>query len=616
MEGIDLVLMEKSLKTRDQLLAATSRAAQELLSGGKDFDESVNTVLTILGEATNVDRVYVWNIHESPHPEINPELHTTQLYEWSLGAEPQQDLEICTNRPVSEAIPTWIDTFMSGKCVNNLVKNMPILEQEQLSPQGIISIMTAPIIFSGKLWGFIGFDDCHSEYIWSEPEENILRAAGMIVGAAIHNHMINDALEEANVQLAEAAEKARELAEEARLANEAKGDFLANMSHEIRTPMNAIMGILQLVLKTELQVQQREYLDKIDFSTKALLRIINDILDFSKIEAGMMDMEVIPFKVQDIITGVIDLTKHRVEDKGLTMTVELDPKVNELYFGDALRLNQILTNLCTNAIKFTSEGQIAIEVKLLARSEIEATLLFSVTDTGIGMTKDQQKKLFSAFTQADTSITRRYGGTGLGLALCKRLANLMGGDIWCESEAGKGSTFSFTVRYSILSSGINIDEIDALTSSKISQQEKELDIMKDFENKRILLVEDNEINQIVTREPLVQANLTVDVANNGIEALEAINKNEYDLIIMDIQMPEMDGLTATKLIREKEELNWLPIIALTAHAMYDDREKSKDAGMNAHMTKPINILELFLCLAEWLGKGQKAKEAGVPLSQL
>jgi len=733
---------EKLLETRDRLLQATSQAAQVLLSEGTDFSESVNKVLHILGEATDVDRVYVWSIHPSPNPEINPELHTSQLYEWSLGAEPQQDLDICTNRPVSEAIPTWIDTFLSGRCINNLVKNMPILEQEQLIPQGIISIITAPIIFNGELWGFIGFDDCHSEYIWSEPEENILRAAGMIIGAAIQNHMANDALEEANALLADAAETARELAEQARLANDAKGDFLANMSHEIRTPMNAIIGILQLVLRTPLSSIQRDYLEKIDFSTKALLHIVNDILDFSKIEAGMMDMEEIPFFVEDVISGVNDLIKHRLEEKNLTMSTEIDANISGQYFGDPHRVSQILTNLCTNAIKFTGEGHISVTAKLIDMNDIFATLLFSVKDTGIGMSPEQQQRVFSAFTQADTSITRRYGGTGLGLTLCKKLANLMGGDIWCESEAGKGSTFSFTIRLgrislsdrietlpgsvkdlnvliveketsfqsglfdllhslgfrmlkrvpaieqalekatsadatqhldiiffgqgnkdagrfyplspyaasdrqircpafvlieddehtapsfpnvttnvikkpisasSVYNAILNSFDDEVLLNPQLREQQIERDMMKVYAKSRILLVEDNEINQLVAKEILMQADLVVDIADNGVEALEALNKNEYDLILMDIQMPEMDGLTATKLIREKEDLRWLPIVALTAHGMPEDRQKSIDSGMNAHITKPIDNAALFGCLSQWLEKGRRAKEAGVSL---
>ncbi|MDL2316054.1 response regulator [Desulfovibrio sp. OttesenSCG-928-A18] len=720
--------MEKNLQRRDRLLQGTSRAAQLLLSDTGNFDETVNTVLASLGEITGVDRVYVWRIHPSPHPELNPELHTTQLYEWSQGAEPQQDLDICTNRPVSEAIPTWIDTFLADRCVNNLVRNMHPLEQEQLLPQGIVSIMTAPISFHGELWGFIGFDDCHSEYVWSESEENILRAAGTIIGTAIRNQLMNealresqarfrmveeatgeiiwsidrdsridylsekitpvlgylpeellgrtwsslcvepealsvsvgpensilrnveqamrckdggikwlrtsciflfdgqgamtrgfgtsmdatevrqaqeeinrakDALELANEQLAAAAEVANNLAMQAHKANLAKGEFLANMSHEIRTPMNAIMGIVHLVLRTELSQRQRNFVQKIDFASRSLLRIINDILDFSKIEAGKMEMEEVSFHVEDVVRGICDLAAHRAAEKGLSLRIDIAPDVQGPFRGDSLRLAQVLTNLVTNAIKFTAKGAVDISVRQEKEDADAVTLHFLVKDMGIGIRPEQLSRLFTPFSQADSSTTRRYGGTGLGLALCKKLTNLMGGDIWCISEQGKGSEFHFTSRFPRSSEKASWDE------TRAREHEQELNLVRDFAGSRILLVEDNDINQLVAEEMLSQAGMRVSIAGNGEEALRMLQEEEFDLVLMDIQMPEMDGLTATKHLRAQERFSSLPVIAMTAHAMSDDKQKSLAVGMNAHITKPINSLELFQTLAEWLPKSNE-----------
>jgi len=408
--------------------------------------------------------------------------------------------------------------------------------------------------------------------------------------------------------------KIREFAEKERLANEAKSDFLANMSHEIRTPMNAIIGILRMVQRMDMPSIQREYLDKINFSTKTLLRIVDDILDFSKLEAGMMEIQAVPICLEDIIRGVRGMAEHQAEEKELTFSVEYDPALTGQYLGDPLRLTQVLTNLCANAVKFTEKGSVVIAVKLQATGSTDAALLFSVSDTGIGITTEEQKKLFSVFSQADISATRRYGGTGLGLALCKKLVHLMGGDIWCESEIGKGSTFSFTIRLGTAPDAQGSDP--KADTQNMEAEEAALNLLKPYGKSRILLVEDNLVNQFVAEEILKQAGLAVDIANNGIEGLEALNQQEYDLVLMDIQMPKMDGLTASKRIRERDELSWMPIVALTAHVMEEDRRKSCEAGMNAHITKPIDCAVLYRCLSEWLGKGRKAKAMHVSLADL
>ncbi len=829
------------LEKRATLLKATTQVAEELLSHSDDFTRTIDTVLGILGNATDVDRVYVWSIHKAPNPEEDDRLYTSQLYEWSEGAEPQQGTDLVTNMLVEEGIPTWIDTFLAGECVNSLVKNMHPGEREVLEPQGIISILTAPIMFHGHLWGFVGFDNCHAEYTWSRAEEDILRIAGTLISTAIHSRRTNEALYEAqerfrgveeatgeiiwtvdehqninyisdrlkavlqydpkeilgkpfnvlllnqdefkctatpknyimrdfelrarckdgslkwlrssckyifddsgkllcgfgsslditrmrevqgaleiaNKELEEAIKIANDLVESANAANVIKSNFLANMSHEIRTPMNAIVGITHLLKSTNLTPKQGEYIAKIDNSSASLLHIINDILDFSKMQDGNMVIENHPFAVSNIIDDIKQTAAQWINEKNLAFTVNVDAGVAPNYIGDAVRLNQILTSLTTNAIKFTHEGSIHIDVHVESENKESVLLHFSVKDTGIGIPQEQIDKLFEGFTQVDISATRRYGGIGLGLALCRNLTVLMGGDIWCENNPDKGSTFHFTCRlekelprstvkkplkdvhilavfpmeshfeelknnlwplgYMNLNFVRNIESIkknidlgeipdvmilhqsfaETLTQENLLLSENvyfsnipiifytpddnlqtppiyetistlhpsilhdalmnvlggafEADpalhhqgfeeiLRTEHAGKKILLVEDNEINQLIAQSILEEVGLVVTVANNGLEGCEQIYKDDFDLVIMDIQMPKMDGLSAAKKIRQDSKFDHIPIIAMTAHAMEEDREKSLNAGMNDHTTKPIDAPKLFKILANWLSK--------------
>lgn len=847
-----------NIHNRDLLLQSTSEAAQLLLSDTEPFDSTVRRVLEILGLATGADRAYIWNIHNSPY-EHDTELYTSQLYEWTLGPELRQPKESVTNRPVSEAIPTWIESLQKGRSINTLVKRLSAYEQRQLAPLGIVSILVAPIFSHGTLWGFIGFNDCHSERTWSSAEESILRAAGTLVGTAIYNNQMNealrlaqnhftiveqatgeilwtlnsqlrfthisdriesitgykakelvgrhwsylfetdltipkdysnenscifravesvvycadrstrwfqssgkflfneqgqletvhgtsldvtearqtannlqsakDAVEKANKQLAHAAEMANKYASEAQEASRAKSEFLANMSHEVRTPMNAILGLAHLVLQTDLETRQRDYIEKIEYAAKALLRIINDILDFSKIEAGKMDVEHVEFYLEDVLRGVSDITSTRAHQKGLEFLLSIQPGMPKAFMGDPLRLNQILVNLVSNAIKFTETGQVSISVAEEATQTENILLRFEIRDTGIGLSEEQQSKLFNAFTQADTSTTRKYGGTGLGLALCKSLVELMGGSIGCTSQVGVGSTFSFTVQLgrvaeqtregrwpskfadlrvlvvddnqmsldimsdilhsmgckyvTLAGSGLEalelmqknlhepfdlvlmdwkMPEMDGLeTSQHIHSQAKNTtlppvvimttaydqknlshmakkahihnvlikpvtlstlydSILEAFDSKtplcpkkqrpgalestdlnlqgiRVLLVEDNELNQMIAQELLEQIGMHVTIANNGQESIDKLEQETFDIVLMDIQMPVMDGISATKIIRQHSKWENLPIVAMTAHAMVGDREKSLEAGMDGHITKPIDPQELYDCLS-------------------
>ncbi|MBF0422046.1 MAG: response regulator [Magnetococcales bacterium] len=552
---------------------------------------------------------------------------------------------------------------------------------------------------------------------------------GTLEGAVVLHHDITE-LKQIQEQLQDASREAEE-------ASRAKSEFLANMSHEIRTPMNAIIGLTKLCLRTQVSQKQRDYLTKIDTSSQSLLRIINDILDFSKIEAGRLEMEITPFRIDDVMFNVAAIVSLPVQDKGLELLFRLDPNIPRKLQGDSYRLEQVLINLVNNAVKFTSEGEVVVITELLSQTEEKVEVQFSVQDTGIGMTDEQMMKLFRTFSQVDASTTRRFGGTGLGLAICKRLVELMHGHIEVKSIPGQGSTFLFTAEFAITSAetraqayvpprnikglramviddnamartilkqmlegfgmeviteksgttaveallaqgdtehtvelvfvdwkmpGMNgLETIKRIRDAGLQQvpriimmtafddpkvregaEEVRLDgfltkpvshsslldaimvafgedsrhgqlrrsstdteaLMEQFSNKfrgaRILLVEDNEINQQVAQELLEGAGISVDWAENGQKAVIMVEKAHYDCILMDLQMPVLDGYGATEKIRSKDGFNRIPIIAMTANAMTGEREKCLAAGMNDYVSKPIDLQQLFTALVRWL----------------
>jgi PAS domain S-box-containing protein len=385
----------------------------------------------------------------------------------------------------------------------------------------------------------------------------------------------------------------------AEAANRAKSQFLANMSHEIRTPMNAVIGLTHLALQTGLTPLQQDYLHKIYSSGQTLLGLINDILDLSKIEADRLELEQTPFGLVQVLDRVAAMTSLKAEEKGLAFGVHLDPATPIRLVGDPLRLGQILLNLVNNAVKFTEQGEVVVAVSPETQADDQVRLRFTVRDSGIGILTAEQPRLFEAFSQADGSTTRRYGGTGLGLAISKKLAELMGGDIRVTSVPGVGSTFTCRLPFALDTAVDDAEREIDLSGGVVDVAAK---LPPTLSAARVLLVEDNEINQMVARGILERFGLIVEIAGNGRAAMELLraHPDRYALVLMDLQMPEMDGFEATRLIREELALTELPIVAMTAYALADERQHCLASGMNDHVAKPVDPPALLAVLARWI----------------
>jgi signal transduction histidine kinase/CheY-like chemotaxis protein/HPt (histidine-containing phosphotransfer) domain-containing protein/PAS domain-containing protein len=594
--------INKSLLRNEKMLTSIAFATKELLSNS-DFQRATQKAITILGDGAGADRAYLFE--NSTDEEGN--VYSSQRFEWSaLDVPAEIDNPELQNLPIS-VFGESMEFLLENEIYLNIVEK---IEDEGLrallESQGIKSILLIPIFVEKRFWGFVGFDDCHKEREWSDAETALLISFA---------ESISNAIERKNME-----QNLRLSMEQAKEASIAKSEFLANMSHEIRTPLNGVIGFSDLLMKTDLNQTQQEFLKSIIQSGNLLLALINDVLDFSKIEAGKLELSPSKVNLGDLAKETLNMIEPSLNHKSIKLIATLDDNLPKGVFVDATRIKQVMINLLSNSAKFTHQGEIELSIKNLGSKSDEPTveLEFAVRDTGIGISKEKEQIIFEAFAQEDNSTTRKYGGTGLGLTISNKILQLMHSRLELQTELGKGSRFSFKMSLPIVEieeesySMIAKEKSQSLLKSAAESNQDEERILK------VLLVDDNPVNMLLAKTIVKNLIPKVQIleAKNGREAVEIFVKEDPSMIFMDIQMPEMSGYEATMEIRRIENnTRRVPIVALTAGTVKGEYERCIEVGMDNYLSKPVVVADIQKMLDKYLGKPQQEIEKKV-LSRL
>ncbi|MCL2025862.1 MAG: transporter substrate-binding domain-containing protein, partial [Leptospirales bacterium] len=685
----------KTIAEQSNLLNTVNNMSAILLEPNIDkFEENLFHSMGLLVEAIGIDRMRIWKNHAA-----DGELYCTMLYEWLGNAAPLHDNVSTGHIPYSQKLPGWEAILSHGKCINGLVRDMPPVEQAKLSSHGIISILVVPMFLHEQFWGYIGFDNCREERIFSETEEMILRSASRLITNVLLRQDMSQNLQSA-------LEKAQD-------ASRAKNDFLAKMSHEIRTPMNAIIGMAELALRVEEFDSAREHIRTLKQAGSNLLYIINEILDFSKIETGKLEIITEDYLFASLINDVINIIKMKIVDSRLRFTVNIDSGIPGSLIGDEIRIRQVLLNLLSNAVKYTKRGHVSFTVYGNMVDENTINLIMEVADSGRGIKQEDIKNLFGEYAQLDLEKNRNIEGTGLGLVITKNILKAMDGEISVSSEYGKGSVFTVmlpqkfnsrqatasvenpneksvivyehrniyanSIAYNIENLGVSYtlilnnselyekmsnleyafvfisyalfmenkdailrfrtkakiviltefgeaildkdlnvlvmpahsisiaDILNGVSDSFSYSESNELIIKFAAPEAKILIVDDIDTNLKVAEGLLLPYKMQIELCSNGLQAFEAVKRENYDIVFMDHMMPELDGIEATVAIRslEGERFKTLPIIALTANVVSGMRETFMEKGLDDMLAKPIDVLKLDEILNRWVPKEKK-----------